>query len=59
MKTSQRKKGQILIEFIWMLVFIFSFLSSVFYLYDKSGKEIKKYEMGRNVNYGASITISH
>lgn len=45
-------------EFIWMLIFIFSFLSSIFYLYDKSGKEIKKYEMGRNVNYdSANIVI--
>ena len=59
MKKSQRKRGQIFMEFIWMLIFIFSFLSSIFYLYDKSEKEIKKYEMGRNVNYDSTNTISY
>ena len=59
MKKSHRKRGQVFIEFIWMLIFIFSFLSSIFYLYDKSGKEIKKYEMGRNVNYGSASIIAY
>ena len=59
MKKGQRKRGQIFIEFIWMLIFIFSFLSSIFYLYDKSGKEIKKYEMGRNVNYDSANIVAH
>lgn len=59
MNKNHRKKGQIFIEFIWMLVFIFSFLSSIFYLYEKSGKEIKKYEMGRNVNYGSTSINSY
>ncbi|MDE0151162.1 MAG: hypothetical protein OXK80_01520 [Bdellovibrionales bacterium] len=58
MKKSCKKRGQVFMEFIWMLIFIFSFLSSIFYLYDKSGKEIKRYEMGRNVNYdSANIVI--
>lgn len=55
----KRKRGQVFMEFIWLLVFIFSFLSSIFYLYDKSEKEMKKYEMGRNVSYGSANTDAY
>ncbi len=58
MKNNRKKRGQIFIEFIWMLIFVFGFLSSIFYLYDKSGKEMKKYEMGRNVNYGSTSSVA-
>ena len=40
------KKGQILLEFIWLIVFISSFLTSVLYLYEKGNYEIKKYQLG-------------
>ena len=48
----QTKKGQIVIEFIWIIFFAVSFITGAFYLYDKSEIELKKYRMGRNIKYG-------
>ena len=48
----QKKKGQMVIEILWMLLFILSFLSSVVLFYEKSEKEIQKLRIGENNSYG-------
>ena len=45
--SSKNKMGQILLELIWLIVFVAGFLSSVFYLYQKGEKEINKYRLNQ------------
>lgn len=40
-------KGQIILEFIWLVVFVSSFLASVLYLYEGGQAEIEQYQLGR------------
>ncbi len=45
----RKKRGQVLLELIWVVFLIVGFLSSFTYLYDQSQKRIEKHRMGKIV----------
>ena len=49
--SSKNKMGQILLELIWLIVFVAGFLSSAFYLYQKGENEINKYRLNKELTY--------
>ena len=42
-----KKRGQILLELIWLILFLSGFLASILYLFEKGRGEIEKYRLGK------------
>ena len=49
MRAQYKNKGQIIMEFVWLVIFLSSFLASVLYLYKEGRKEIDQYQLGKRV----------
>ena len=58
MKNYLTKKGQIVLEFLWLIIFVSSFLSAVLYFYENTRSEIKKYKIGKEFHYGSPASYS-
>ena len=46
-----KKKGQAIIEMMWVLLFVMSFLTSILFFYDQAEKEIQKIRKGEKAKY--------
>lgn len=45
--SRRKKQAQIFIEFLWLVIFIFGFLTSAYYLFEKAENKIETYRFGK------------
>ena len=52
-------KGQIILEFLWIFIFIMGFISSFTYFQQSAEKQIEKQRMGKLISNDKRIPLPH